>query len=64
MMDNDNLSGPKQLLRDDDGTEGLDCATTGISNYMRVTLSQSESFRRIKSRIHACDNDNLAKEFE
>lgn len=52
-MDNDNLPGSEQLLRDDDGPQRLGGSTTGVANNMSISLFQPKDTRRVQSCIHA-----------
>jgi hypothetical protein len=59
MMKYDDFPGPEKLLRDDDGTKGLDCATTCVANNVCIAFRQTESFGRIEPRVHASYDGNF-----
>lgn len=47
MMNDHNLSGPKQLLRDDQGPQGFNGPATSISDDVRIALLESKNLCRI-----------------
>lgn len=61
MVDHDNLSGSEELLRDDNGSDGLDGTASRVPNHVGITLYKPQCLCRINPGVHTCDDSYLAK---
>src|SRR5215210_1707913 len=59
MMDDGNLIGAEQALRDDERAEGVPGSTSRVPNHMRISLLNSESMRRDDASVHASQDCQL-----
>lgn len=53
MVNNDNLARPQELLRDNNGAQGIDGAAAGVADDMGVALLKTEDTSRVQTGIHA-----------
>ena len=65
VMDHEPLAGAEQLVRDDEGPDGVvGGATAGIADDMRVTLGEPGVFGGIQPRVHAGENRKLPSRWQ
>lgn len=60
MVDDDNLAGSQELLRDDDRAEGIDGAATCVADDMGIPLLKAKDTGRVQAGVHAGHDEELA----